>query len=301
MPTFRAMNTDVTVLVPGLNQKSDAHLTDAVGQIFADAERTFSRFEFASELSMLNRAGGPCGVSPKLFETLERAREHWEMTDGWFDPTIGQALRAAGYDRSFSPGALDRAERGSGPPGRVSFGDVQLDRTSRTVTLPPGALLDFGGFIKGRTVDRAAALLPSPAAVDAGGDAFLRGSGVDGSGWIVDVEDPFAQGRVLLTLRLRDQAVATSGPNRRHWRVGDELAHHIINPHTCEPGRTDLAQVTVVCQSAELADVLATAAFLMGYEAGSEFVAGLPSTGAVFVLDDGAVRLAGRLEVEDDA
>lgn len=66
---------------------------------------------------------------------------------------------------------------------------------------------------------------------------------------------PARQGPVLLTLRLRDQAVATSGPNRRHWRIGDRVAHHHIDPHTAEPARTDLAQVTVVCQSAELADL----------------------------------------------
>jgi FAD:protein FMN transferase len=301
MPTFRAMNTDVTVLIPGLDAASETDLTHAVTQVFADAEHTFSRFELTSELSRLNRTIGPSVVSPKVFHALERARGYWDMTAGWFDPTIGQALCAAGYDRSFAPGVLDRAQRRPGPASRASFGDVRLDRTTRTVTLPPDTLLDFGGFIKGRTVDVATALLPPVAAIDAGGDAFLSGPGSDGRGWTVDVEDPFAQGRALLTLRLRDQAVATSGPNRRHWRIGDAVAHHIINPHTCEPARTDLTQVTVVCHSAELADVLAKTAFLMGYAEGSRFLAAFPSTAAVFVLDDGAVRLVGQLEVDEDA
>jgi thiamine biosynthesis lipoprotein len=301
MPTFRAMNTDVAVLIPGVDAASEADLAHAVGRVFADAERTFSRFESTSELSRLNRAVGPSVVSPKLFDALERARGYWQMTDGWFDPTIGKALCAAGYDRSFAPGVLDRAERTTGPPCRVSFGDVQLDRTTRTVTLAADTLLDFGGFIKGRTVDVATAILPPLAAIDAGGDAFLSGPGSDGRGWIVDVEDPFAQGHALLTLRLRDQAVATSGANRRNWRIGDAVAHHIINPHTREPARTDLAQVTVVCYSAELADVLAKTALLMGYAQGSVFLTGLPSAGAVFVLADGAVHLVGQLEVDQDA
>ena len=301
MATFRAMNTDVTVLVPGVDEASEADIAHAVGDVFADAERTFSRFQSTSELSRLNQADGPTVVSPELFEALERARGYWQMTGGWFDPSIGQALCAAGYDRSFAPGVLDRDERRPEPSSRVSFGEIQLERTTRTVTLPADTLLDFGGFLKGRTVDSAAALLPSVAAVDAGGDAFLSGSGVDGTGWIVDVEDPFANGRVLLTLRLHDQAVATSGPNRRNWRIGDELAHHIIDPYTREPARTDLVQVTVVCQSAELADVLAKTAFLMGYARGSVFLAGFPATGAVLVLTGGAVQLVGQLEVEQDA
>jgi thiamine biosynthesis lipoprotein len=301
MPSFRAMNTDVAVLMPGLDAATEADLAHAVSRVFTDAEHTFSRFESTSELSRLNRPGGPRIVSPKLFEALERARGYWEMTGGWFDPTIGQALCAAGYDRSFAPGVLDRAERACGLPSRASFGDVQFDRTTRRVKLPADSLLDLGGFIKGRTVDVATALLPRVAAIDAGGDAFLSGPGSDGRGWIVDVEDPFVHGRALLTLRLCDQGVATSGPNRRNWRVGNAVAHHIINPHTCKPARTDLAQVTVVCQSAELADVLAKTAFLMGYADGSRFLATFPSVGAVFVLHDGALHLVGELEVDEDA
>jgi thiamine biosynthesis lipoprotein len=301
MPTFRAMNTDVTVLIPGVEPTNEVDLTDAVARVFADARRIFSRFEPTSELSRLNTARKPTLVSPALFEALERARNYWEITDGWFDPTVGRALCAAGYDRSFSPGGLDRPEGTGSVPHRVSFGDVRLDRSTRTVTLPPGALLDFGGFIKGRTVDLAATVLPSVAAVDAGGDAFLSSSGVDGRGWVVDVEDPFMRGRALLTLRLRDQAVATSGPNRRHWRNGNETVHHLIDPYTARPARTDLAQVTVVARSAELADVLAKTAFLKGYGSGTSFLARWPSVGAIFVLVDGGARLYGDLEVDADA
>jgi FAD:protein FMN transferase len=301
MSTFRAMNTEITVLVPGAGATKEVDLADAVEHIFADAERIFSRFQPDSELSRLSKIGGPTVVSPFMFEALEHAREYWEMTGGWFDPMIGRALCAAGYDQSFSPGRLDRAARTLAAPCRGSFADVQLDRSTRTVTLPPGAVLDFGGFIKGRTVDLAATLLPDPAAVDAGGDAYLSGPGVDGRGWIVDVEDPFSAGRALLSLRVRDQAVATSGPNRRQWRIGNLLAHHLINPHTGESAQTDLAQVTVVCRSAELADVLAKTAFFRGYADGAAFLAGWPSVGAVFVLVDGRLRLQGRLEVDADA
>ena len=301
MQTFRAMNTDVTVLVPGAEPACEGELASAVAAAFAGAERIFSRFQPASELSLLNEASGPTVVSPELFHALERARVHWEMTHGWFDPTVGRALCAAGYDRSFSAGGLDRPEPTPSVRPHASFGDVQLDHHTRTVMLPPGTLLDFGGFIKGRTVDAVAALLPDVAAVDAGGDAYLSGPGADGRGWIVDVEDPFTPGRVLLSLRLRNQAVATSGPNRRQWRIGNRIAHHLIDPHTGQPARTDLAQVTVVCQSAELADVLAKTAFLRGYADGAAFLAGWPSVAAVFVFVDGRVRLQGQLEVDADA
>jgi thiamine biosynthesis lipoprotein len=297
MASFRAMNTEVTVVAPTLQLVAEAELAARVERVFAQAERTFSRFRSDSELARLNQADGPSVVSPTLFAALERARRYWALTEGWFDPTIGRALCAAGYDRSFAPGMLDRPESTATHPLAGSFGDVGLDSTSRQATLPAECSLDGGGFIKGWTVDLAARLLPSLAAVDAGGDAVVRGHGVDGVGWPVDVEDPFRPGRALMTLRLRDQAVATSGANRRRWRVGIGEAHHLIDPHTGQPANTDLVQVTVVAPSAELADVLAKVAFLRGFADGRRFLERFTGVAGVFVRADGRTRLVGDLEV----
>lgn len=114
-------------------------------------------------------------------------------------------------------------------------------------------------------VDRAATLLPKDGAIDAGGDAYLRGSAGDGAGWLVDVEDPFDASCVALTLRLRDAGVATSAPNRRRWLRAGKAMHHLIDPRTGAPAASDLAQMTVVAPTVELADVLAKAAFVAGW------------------------------------
>ena len=169
--TFRAMNTDVTVLAPDVDPLRERELAQLVEELFARTERTFSRFRADSELSRLNQSDGPVVVSAEMFHALERARSYWELTDGWFDPTIGRALAAAGYDRSFAPGALDRDAHAVGTHTLASFARVGLDAASRTVFLPSGTAVDCGGFIKGWTVDRAIELLPTPCAVDAGGDA----------------------------------------------------------------------------------------------------------------------------------
>ena len=301
MAVFRAMNTDVSVLAPGVDDLTEAQLTDTVQRVFETAERTFSRFRPESELSRLNQADGPVTVSQALFAALQRARTYWEMTERWFDPTVCQALVAAGYDRSFAPHVLDREQRLCVFPVRRSFADVHLDDACRSVTLATGTSLDFGGFIKGWAVDVAAKNLPDLAAVDAGGDAVLRGSGVDGRGWLVDVEDPFTPGGVLLTLRLHDQAVATSGINRRHWRMGDQVMHHLIDPHSGRPARTDLAQVTVVAPFAELADVLAKTAVLRGCAPARQFLSNFPGVSAVFVLADGRLDTFGELTADDAA
>lgn len=299
MVAFRAMNTDVTVTATGADEDVVAAL---VARTFADAERRFSRFLPDSELARLNRARGPVIVSPPMFEALVRARAYQQLTEGLFDPAMGGPLAALGYDRSFAPGALDR-DHVPPPPRAGSFGDVRLDRATRTVERPEHVQIDLGGLIKGATVDAAARLLPAVGAIDAGGDAVMRGPGPAGDGWQVEIEDPAdpTRTRAVLLLR-RDGAVATSAPNRRRWRLAGRDVHHLIDPRTRGPADSDLLQATVLAPRAELADVLAKAAFLLGAERARRFLTRFPGVAAVLVRAGGALVVIGQVafvEVDD--
>lgn len=303
MWTFTAMNTEVAVAAPRLTCVAERALAGQIATLFADAERRFSRFCADSELGRLNRAAGPTVVSTALFDALVAARAQAAATGGLFDPTIGAALCAAGYDRSRADGPLDRAApHDHVAPRAACFDDVVLDAGTRTVVRPPGVLLDLGGLVKGRTVDAAAALLAEHgvevAFIDAGGDAALRGPGPDGDGWRIDVEDPRDPARTLLTLVVGDRAVATSATNRRRWRWGDREAHHLIDPRTARPSTSALVQVTVLAPTVEQADVLAKAALLAGADAGPRLLAAVPGVAGVLVSRAGDIRLVGTLEVD---
>ncbi|MCC7540661.1 MAG: FAD:protein FMN transferase [Deltaproteobacteria bacterium] len=298
--TFRAMSTDVTVIAPTLDDDDELAATRRVAEVFADAEQRFSRFREDSELSRLNRSRAPFVASPALFAALLRARAHVRSSGGIFDPAIGAALCRAGYDRSFASHRLDRDAPPVPPVRPARFDEVALDEPTRTVTLPIDLRLDLGGFVKGLTVDLAASSFAGPIAIDAGGDAVLRGEGPTGDGWEVDVEDPRDASRTLLTLRVRDRAVATSSPNRRRWRTGPVEQHHLIDPRTFEPARSDLVQVTVIARCAEQADVLAKVAFVLGADAGTRWLEGRPAVGAVLVGREGDVWRVGQTEVAND-
>ncbi len=298
MGMFRAMGTEITVLVPHASDRDEASVTRRVAAVFADEERRFSRFRDDSELSFVNRASGPVRVSAAMLDVLSEARVLFERTCGLFDPTVGAALIAAGYDRSFAPGALDRDGSLPAPP-RVAFDDVHVDTRAGTVTRPAAVKLDLGGFVKGRAADRAARGIDGAAAIDAGGDAVLRGAGPDGAGWLVDVEDPCDASRVLLTLRVRDRAVATSAPNRRRWLAGTRAMHHLIDPRTGLPANCDLAQATVIASCAAEAEAMTKAVFMLGARDGARFLASQPGCAGVLVGRDGAVLRVGELEVCD--
>jgi FAD:protein FMN transferase len=287
MMTFRAMNSDVAVIAEGVAAQA------AIKQTFVEAEQRFSRFRSDSELMQLNRATAPMIVSESMFAALVAARRYVELTDGIFDPAIGATLVALGYDRSFAPGALDR-ESDTKAATAARFLDVELDHDRREVKRPSNVQIDLGGMIKGRTVDEAAAWLPRDGAIDAGGDAVMRGGGR--SGWLVEIEDPRDRSRIVATIRIRDRAVATSAANYRRWQVAGSQRHHIVDPRTQRSAATDLLQVTVVAPTAELADVLAKTVFVLGAERGRALIERHADVGAVLIRTDGAPITCGTVQ-----
>lgn len=251
-------------------------------------ERVFSRFLPDSELSALNAAGS-LRVCPELLEVTERAVAAREQTGGRFDPTVHDAVVAAGYDRSFEQVAADAA--GPVPRGAACGGSVAVEPDSGWVRLGPGTRLDLGGIAKGYAADRACDLLGTAGScvVNAGGDVAVRGL-LGGSPWPIGVD---VAGKTL-TLGLCRGALATSGSDHRRWRRGDADLHHLIDPATGLPSSTDLVRVTAFAETAAEAEVRAKALFLAGeHDARAEADAlGIP---AVLVTCDERVVLAGGL------
>jgi FAD:protein FMN transferase len=279
---FRAMGTDVRLQLAA--EPANEALLAAEAE-FRRLEGLLSRFLPSSELSRLNRYGRLL-VGPDLLTIVEAALAARERTQGRFDPTVHEALVAAGYDRTFkvvaagSGGALASAE--------ACGGGVRVDRATASIALDPGVKLDLGGIAKGYAVDRALRILSlvGPALVDAGGDIA-----VSGKPWPVGVETSAA----TLTLELQACAVATSGRDRRRWAGPDGERHHLIDPATGRPAEGDLLRVTALASTALEAEVLAKALFLAGSAERAAAEADEQGTPAVLVTRAGRTLLAGGL------
>jgi FAD:protein FMN transferase len=207
-------------------------------------------------------------------------------TGGRFDPTVHDALVAAGYDRSFE--LLNDGQVATAAPARTGGG---LRVSGSRIELDAGVRLDLGGIAKGYAVDRAVRILAplGPCLVNAGGD--LAVSAVPGSGvWPVGVETPSG----VVTLGIERGALATSGSDRRRWRARDATHHHLIDPRTGAPSRSNLLRVTVAAPTAVEAEVLAKALFLAGENAAAAEAdtLGVP---ALLVTTDGRARKVGGL------
>jgi FAD:protein FMN transferase len=284
---FRAMGTEVEAFLDAAPGPDALLALASVEAAFERLEALLSRFRPESELSRLN-AEGSIEPGDDLLAVVRLALAAREYTAGRFDPTLHDALVAAGYDRSFE--ALEHSGPVDPPSGPVRGGG-RLWVRGRRLELEPGVRLDLGGIGKGYAVDRAVELLAplGPALVNAGGD--LAVSGIPAGGlWPVAVELPAGS----ITLGLAQGALATSGKDRRRWRVGGEDRHHLIDPRTGRPAESDLPTVTVAGRNAVEAEVWAKALFLAGTDAAAAEAEarGLP---ALLVSADGCTRNAGGL------
>jgi thiamine biosynthesis lipoprotein len=277
----------------GLWARGPARALDAGDEVVRRCERRWTRFCSSSELSRLNAASGQTVVlEPDTFELVAAAVRCWHLTGGRFDPTVGHAMCAAGYDTSFEKASL-AASPSAPTPGCAG---ILLDDDLKTVALPAGVRLDLGGIAKGHAADLAVAAMVEAGAdealADLGGDVACAGDR-GAEGWSIGVENPFDLGVSVATLRLGSGAVSTSSVLRRRWGGDTRTLHHLIDPRTGEPSRSDLVAVTIVAATASWAEVLAKATLIGGAADATRTVADAGATGMVFTAAGDVIGLPG--------
>jgi thiamine biosynthesis lipoprotein len=287
--SFPAMGTRVRLLgTPGAPLRAAQDLVE-------DLEARLTRFDPSSELCRLNadpRETVP--ASPALRDAVRAAVNGAHVTGGLADPTLLGALVRAGYARSLvgRPRADLRDALAAAPEPRpaaphpdAAWRAVYVDDVAGTIARPPGTELDLGGSAKGLAADLAIELLApyGPCAADLGGDLRVHGDHE------VLVLDPLTQEPVD-RVALHDDAVATSGIDRRiWWGPGGVPAHHLLDPSTGLPAWTGVLAATAKAPTAALAEALAKAAVLAGPEPGRELLA---RYGGVQITTDTAAVLA---------
>ena len=297
---FRAMNTSVILAAEGDGANPGMY---AAKMFIDDCEQRFSRFLPASEVTELNRSAGAwLQVSDELMDMLQLSREYHKSTNGIFDPSILPDLKQAGYDRSMDEirahGVHNHFE-GSNRLSRPSFDEISFDIDNHRVRLPHGLEIDLGGIAKGWIVEKAAQLLHKyveACGVSAGGDILFIGRPRDDMDWDVSLEDPRNPTELLTQLHIPSGGIATSSIMKRTWSQGEKVRHHLIDPRTGEPAKTDWLSVTVISPSVITADVFAKAILI----AGEKFFSGLPETNQLsFIAVDSDGNLSGSANYKD--
>jgi len=275
LPSYHgtALGTSVHVVVTDPEHLDRAVAT--VERVVAAIDLACSRFRDDSELSRLQAGDGPheAVVSPLLAQALAAALRAAELTDGAVDPTVGVAVRGAGYTVDFANLPAD-----GGPiPLEVvpvpGWRRINLFPATRRVEIPDGVEVDLGATAKALAADLAAAEAAATMSgggvlVSLGGDVAVAGD-PPVEGWHIQIAEDSrapitAEGE---TVAIRSGGLATSSTTVRRWRRGGVELHHIIDPATGLPAAGPWRTVSVVAGSCVDANTAATAAIVRGASA----------------------------------
>ena len=289
---FPAFGGEVTAEASGPEAES---LLLAAAALVSEVSEGLTRFDPSSELSRINAdPRSTVEVSPLMTRFVEAAVGAAGTTGGLVDPTLLPELESAGYSHSMAGRNENGWNPGTGPDGTDHAGQPKRAPVGRWTTLSvdpdrglltrgPGVRLDAGGLGKGLAADLVAELMEDSEveawSVDCLGD--VRIGGTAGEIRQVTIGSPFPGKDPIEDLDIRKAGIATSGTTKRAWTNDDGTnAHHLIDPRTGLPTKSNLAQVTALAPTAVEAETRAKAALLSG-----DVERWLPVGGVVVALD----------------
>ena len=243
----------------------------AVDQLVRAVDRAASRFRDDSELSRLN--AGPdreVVISPLLAKLIAAALRGARLTGGAVDPSIGSAIKLAGYDADFAAVPADGTAIDLVVRRVPGWQAIAFHEASRTIRVPRGVEIDLGATAKSLASDLAAAA--AIAKIDGGGVLVSLGGDIavagepPAEGWLIQAsEDSGASiNEGEETISISSGGIATSSTTVRRWTRGGVALHHIIDPVTGLPSAGPWRTATVVAGACVDANIASTAAIVMG-------------------------------------
>ncbi|MDR1351425.1 MAG: FAD:protein FMN transferase [Zoogloeaceae bacterium] len=246
----------------------------AVLRDFDELHRNYHAWQ-PSQLTAVNTAlaeGKTLEVSAELAALITNAQTLAAASGYRFDPGIGRLIALWGFQSDeFAPllPAAATLEKWRAHPASIAEARVEGRRVSATNT---AVALDFGGYLKGVALDRAAAQLKAMgirnALINIGGNVMALGDKY-GKPWKVGIQHPRQPGP-LATLDLRDgEAVGTSGDYQRYFELDGQRYSHLLDPVKGEPPRHTRAVTLLIPPAPDAgtrSDALSKPVFLAGVE-----------------------------------
>ena len=226
-----------------------------------------------SEISRLNRlpVGESLQISAENVLMLELGEMLNRQSNGRFDITIGPLISLWGFGPDPSRTTVPPAEAIQQAIAHLGLEGLRIENGK--VTKIREVEVSFSAIAKGYGVDEVARLVEAAGGsnylVEIGGELRAQGRNQRGQFWRIGVEKPEAFERSAFTsIPLVDLAMATSGDYRNYFEVEGVRYSHTLDPSTGYPITHTVASVTVLAETAALADGYATAINVMGEEAG---------------------------------
>ncbi len=290
---------DITVVEKD-SATANKYIDMAIGEI-SRIEKLISSWDQNSETSLVNKNAGikAVKVGDDLFNLVQTSLIVSEITDGAFDISYASMDKIWKFDGSMK--TMPSKEEIKKSVAKVNYKNISVDEINKTIFLiNKGMKIGFGGVGKGYAADKAKKLLISKGVksgiINASGDMNTWGTQPNGDDWNVAITNPMNKNVAFALLPISNSAVVTSGNYEKFVNFNGKRYSHIINPKTGYPA-SGIISVSVFAQSAQLADALATAIFIMGTDVGLDRINQLPSIECIIIDDKGNIHTSKNIDI----
>ena len=243
-------------------------------------DKLMSPFRKDSELAQFNFANNAntnpnMAISKETASVLRMALDIARASDGAFDPTSAPMGRRFGFGSTYIS-----ATRPAGHYRDLNLNGNQLQTARR------GLSLDLCAIAKGHALDEIVRGLDgADFLLELGGEIAAGGHHPSGRPWRMGIERPGAK-KLQRAIEWDGRALATSGNGAEGYSFVGRRYGHVVDPRTARTVENEVAQVSVLAPTGQLADGLATAALVLGPARARNMLAAFDGS-ALFIMRDG--------------
>ena len=253
--------------------------------------KKLSMYDPESELSVFNRQkiAKPIHISSDFYSILLTAKKLYRLTDGSWDGTVKPLVDLWGFGTKKRDKQIPDTDKISLALSKTGFDHIHIKKP-QTIYKTSDITLDLGSIAKGYGVDAIATLFTSSGIhdvlVEIGGELYASGKNKKGKYWSVGISRPdkqFANQGLYKIVRLKTQALATSGNYRNFFEINKKTFSHIIDPKTGFPIDNQIVSASVISKDCTFADGLATALMVMDVQKAIKLVNRLENTECLII------------------
>jgi len=277
--------------------KVDNNVLDKCLDLCDTYENLYSRTIETSTLSKVNNHE-ITEISGELAKLIQYGIQYGDLSNGAFDITIGSVSSL--WDFTSDDPQVPSSSDIKSALAYVNYKNISLQKKPGSddtylISIPNGTIIDLGANAKGYIADKLKEYLlengVTSALINLGGNILCVGNKPDNTSFNIGVKKPFSEsGESLLTLKITDKSVVSSGSYERCFTKNGQLYHHILDPKTGYPYDNQLTSVTIISDSSVEGDCLSTTCFALGLDEGLKLIESLDGIDAIFVTSDNQIH-----------
>lgn len=257
---FIALNTTCSITVYS-NKRVDLK---PIETIVKDFENKISFHLSESKVTEINSLAGEkhIEVDRELIQLIEKSIYFSELSNGYFDPTIGSLSKLWSIGReNYLPTKQEIEE----VLKYIDYKKINIESDGIRLE-EKGVEIDLGGIAKGYIADIVKQYFKEigveSGIINLGGNISLVGNKKGKNPWKVGIQNPKGvRGEELGVLSLADKNIISSGSYERFFKKDGVIYHHILNPFTGYPKDGDIIASTIVSEKGVDGDALSTITF----------------------------------------